>query len=155
MKTYWFWSGLILLSSCSAPRYTYYFDHQRSLQRRESVTASPQVIRAPNQDGLTTSIGKVLEGRSIKKQLQGSRSSQPDIREQRVDPAAVIHDHRDNFLQPISTSAKGMEPDLKRSIIFGVAGIVAMIIGGQVFWVLGSLSLLIGLIFGVKWLLRQ
>lgn len=48
-----------------------------------------------------------------------------------------------------------MDADLQRSIIFGASGIVALVIGGQVFWVLGSLSLLIGLIFGIKWLLRK
>ena len=52
-------------------------------------------------------------------------------------------------------SEKGhMDNDLKRSIIFVTAGLFALFIGGTVFWVLGSLSVAIGIIFGIKWAVR-
>jgi hypothetical protein len=47
------------------------------------------------------------------------------------------------------------EPGLRRSIIFTAGGLVGLLIGGSVFWVVGSLSLMIGLIFFIKWLLRK
>ncbi len=47
------------------------------------------------------------------------------------------------------------DPDLRRAAIFGAGGLVALVIGGNLFWVVGSLSLLIGLIFAIKWLLRK
>jgi hypothetical protein len=47
------------------------------------------------------------------------------------------------------------DPELRRSAIFTAAGVVALIIGGNVFWVVGSLCLMIGLIFAIKWLLRK
>lgn len=56
--------------------------------------------------------------------------------------------------QPADLPVKD-DPDLRRAAIFGVAGLVALIIGGNLFWVVGSLSLLIGLIFSIKWLLRK
>ncbi len=151
MITFRLWGCIILLSSCSAPRYTYYFDHQHPAPRTESKPMTSRIILAP--DELFASNDKVLKVTG--KQLKTDRSWQTHVPEPRWGSARVARENREVSLQPTKSDRSKMEPDLKRSIIFGISGIVALIIGGQVFWVLGSLSLLIGLIFGVKWLLRH
>ncbi len=50
---------------------------------------------------------------------------------------------------------KALDKDLKLAAIFGAVGIVALLIGGDVFWVIGGIALLIGVVFFVMWLARQ
>jgi hypothetical protein len=54
-----------------------------------------------------------------------------------------------------ASSAKYMENDLKLAAIFGGVGLVLLIIGGDVLYVLGAIGLLIGLYFFIRWLMRQ
>lgn len=48
-----------------------------------------------------------------------------------------------------------MDNDLKLAAIFGAVGIVALIISGDVFYIIGGIALIIGVVFFVKWLVRQ
>src|SRR5690606_39816577 len=41
-------------------------------------------------------------------------------------------------------AAQAMDHDLKMAAIFGAVGIVALIIGGDVFWIIGGIALIIG-----------
>jgi hypothetical protein len=52
-------------------------------------------------------------------------------------------------------AVKAMDQDLKMAAIFGAVGIVALIIGGDVFWVIGGIAMIIGVVFFVLWLTRQ
>ncbi|MBN8576762.1 MAG: hypothetical protein J0L66_07445 [Cytophagales bacterium] len=54
-----------------------------------------------------------------------------------------------------SAAKKGIDHDLKLAAIFGAVGIVALIISGQVFYIIGGIALIIGVVFFVKWLVRQ
>jgi hypothetical protein len=50
-----------------------------------------------------------------------------------------------------------MDNDLKLAAIFGAVGIVGLMLGGatDVFWIIGGIALLVGVVFLVKWLVRQ
>jgi hypothetical protein len=50
---------------------------------------------------------------------------------------------------------QGMDNDLKLAAIFGAVGIVSFIIGGDVFHVIGAIALIVGVVFFIKWLMRQ
>ncbi|HEX7016806.1 MAG TPA: hypothetical protein VF191_14965 [Cyclobacteriaceae bacterium] len=54
-----------------------------------------------------------------------------------------------------AAAAQAMDQDLKMAAIFGAVGIVALIIGGDVFWIIGGIALIIGVVFFVLWLSRQ
>lgn len=54
-----------------------------------------------------------------------------------------------------TAAAQAMDQDLKMAAIFGAVGIVALIIGGDVFWIIGGIALIIGVVFFVLWLSRQ
>jgi hypothetical protein len=55
------------------------------------------------------------------------------------------------------TEAKAMDRDLKMAIIFGAVGVTLSLFGGvnQVFWILSVISIVVGLVFLIKWLSRQ
>jgi hypothetical protein len=55
----------------------------------------------------------------------------------------------------MAEASKALDKDLKLAAIFGAVGIVALLIGGDVFWVIGGIALLIGVVFFVMWLARQ
>ena len=52
-------------------------------------------------------------------------------------------------------STKALENDVKLAAIFGAVGIVLLIIGGDVLYVLGAVALLVGLYFFIRWLIHQ
>ncbi len=47
------------------------------------------------------------------------------------------------------------DEDLKLATIFGAVGITGLIIGGNVFNIIGAIALVIGVVFFVKWIIRQ
>jgi hypothetical protein len=52
-------------------------------------------------------------------------------------------------------AGNAIDNDLKLAAIFGAVGVVGLIIGGDVFYIIGAIALLIGVVFFVKWLVRQ
>lgn len=146
---------LILLQavclSCSAPRYTYDFG-----QPAAAAEPGPASLWVPGQ---TPPAGEHTFSAGLSVQVVDP------VRSEIAAPAAkAVQPHREprkllkNPLapaQPLAVTSEKLDPDLKRSVLFFAGGLVALLIGGDVFVVLGSLSLLIGLIFGIKWLLRE
>jgi len=136
----------LLFASCTAPRYHYNFGQpDATLNRPTERPEYPEVLidQAPELSAAVAAappatVSRAPVGKSkVQKKLPAST---PAVQRNVPDEPAVSND---------------MPADLKRSVIFLAAGAIALIIGGQVFWVAGSLSLLIGLIFGIKWLLRK
>jgi hypothetical protein len=54
-------------------------------------------------------------------------------------------------------ATKQLDDDLKLAIIFGAIGVTLAILGGinTVFWVLGVIGLVVGLVFFIHWISRQ
>jgi hypothetical protein len=52
---------------------------------------------------------------------------------------------------------KAMDYDLKMALIFGVVGVVLSALGGvnSVFWVLGVISIVVAIVFLIKWIAEQ
>lgn len=50
-----------------------------------------------------------------------------------------------------------MDQDLKMAIIFGAVGLTLTLFGGinEAFWILGVIAIVVGVVFLVKWLVRQ
>lgn len=151
MRCHCLWAALVLLGSCSSPRYTYYFDHQYPVLRKESLPNVPLLIQPSEPLEFTASTTPILKnlptGKSVSFQTPPSRHQ--------INSGHVVSAQKITTVASAKGSTKKIDADIKRSIIFIAAGVVALIIGTQVFWVLGSLSLLIGIIFGIKWLLRN
>ncbi|HMJ69955.1 MAG TPA: hypothetical protein VK508_13715 [Cyclobacteriaceae bacterium] len=54
-------------------------------------------------------------------------------------------------------ATKALDKDLKLAAIFGAVGVVGLILGGAsgAFWIIGGIAMLIGVVFFVRWLIRQ
>ena len=50
---------------------------------------------------------------------------------------------------------QGWDQDLKLAAIFGAIGTVALIIYVEPFWIIAAVALIIGLVFLIKWFVRQ
>lgn len=158
--------SLALLAACSAPKYSYHFDHYNyHAGKKKSVAAEAQVVMQGPQtikaeELVASSESTVLpvvatEGKTEvrKTYVQMNKSERKDLRKQ-VKSAMknYVKEKKDNVK---AASANTMDKDLKLAAIFGSVGIVALIIGGDVFWIIGGIALLIGVVFFVKWLMRQ
>jgi hypothetical protein len=157
--------ALALLASCSASKYTYNFDHynynsgKKKSAKEESVTMKgPEAIKveqliatiektpvvSTKEDAktelkksyveMTKKERKALRGQ-LKSQIKNSIKAYKEVKQ-----AKVIGDN-----------------DLKLAAIFGAVGIVGLILGSvsQIFAIIGAIALIIGVVFFVKWLIRQ
>ena len=141
---------LLILMGCASPRYTYYFPQPQTIlnQPREQVTLTP-LVPPPGPNAAYASTAEVPVATAPAKV---AAAAPPAVKGKALP--------NDAYCTPVSGGSNPAlpiksDPDLRRSVIFAAGGLVALIIGGNVFWVVGSLSLMIGLIFGIKWLLRK
>lgn len=156
--------SVVVLASCSAPRYTYYFDHHTyplrknptpveplsssnlSTQLTASISSKPVALAETETFSVPAARKPVLtlsktERKVLRHQLKKEIKNNPVVRKQLNSTQAV--------------NASGMDNDLKLAAIFGAVGIVGLLIGGTVFYVIGAIALLIGVVFFVKWMIRQ
>lgn len=139
---------VLLLASCASPRYHYNFGRpEAALNQPAEQPESPEALTPiDHATEFSTAVAPATPA-TVSPAPAGKSKIQKKF------PASTPAFQRNVPDEPAVSNE--MPADLKRSIIFLVAGAIALIIGGQVFWVAGSLSLLIGLIFGIKWLLRK
>jgi len=158
--------ALILIASCSSPKYAYNFDHYNYQSAKKNKVASveqtslpalqPELLVASNDDSfvpvaeptkeeLETTVSEVR-----KTYLQMDKSERKEFRK---DVKNFIKEKKESIKAVKKTNA--MDNDLKLAAIFGAVGIVALIISGDVFYIIGGIALIIGVVFFVKWLVRQ
>lgn len=156
------------MASCSAPKYTYNFGHynynagkKKSVRANEfSATDGPQAIQP---EMLTASTAEIVEPAPVaevkvatvkKTYAQMTKTERKELRTYlKAETKNTIKAKKASVESPSTT--KGMDSDLKLAAVFGAVGIVALIISGQVFYIIGGIALLIGVVFFVKWLIRQ
>jgi len=161
--------SLALLAACSAPKYSYNFDHynynagkKKSAVSNETVMMQgPETIKAEELVASSEAVAVLpafapAEAKTEvrKTYAQMNKSERKEVRKQLKSAIKdYVKEKKDNV--KAVQSAKRMDNDLKLAAIFGAVGIVALIIGGDVFWIIGGIALLIGVVFFVKWLIRQ
>jgi len=137
------------LAACSSPRYTYYFPQAAAAP----IVPMPIVdldISFPEANSYTAST-------QLDPALQPKAVSPPKVIQKGVTEASETVARIKPNQKDDDAPAESAKPnnDGKLGIIFFVAGVVIYIIGSPVFNVLGALSMMIGVIFGIKWLLRK
>ena len=159
--------AIVVLTSCSAPRYSYYFDHHNynagkkqaapineksplspdSEMMLASTATEPVVFTEPKTETATTLVVK-------KTYLQMDKSERKALTHQlKKEIKTHVAEKKKNY--SIQATKAGMDHDLKLAIIFGAVGITALLIGTDVFWIIGGIALIIGVVFFVKWVIRQ
>lgn len=168
--------AIALLASCSSPKYAYHFDHyDYNSGKKQKVTNSEvskyqveEVSFAIQDEELLAStttetiyLAEVKEGTSIPNSLvkNSSTLTKGEKRELKKEAVKSIKSYvkavKAGDHDKASEMAKAMDKDLKFAAIFGAVGIVAAIIGGDVFWVISAVAWIIAVIFFIKWLVRQ
>lgn len=179
-----FIAGVVLLSTaCSSPKYTYHFDHYDYNSGRKSESTAKQDNPLPvvdevaplavDENALTASTAEAApapvqqtvapspeEARSIlaKKYSSLSKPEKKEFRQQaKKQLKAYVKAVKSGDSVAAEDAVKAMDYDLKMAIIFGAVGLTLTLFGGvsEAFWILGVIAIVIGVVFLVKWLVRQ
>lgn len=163
-------AGLAFMAACSSPKYTYNFGHYNCHAGMKKETApaltsndGPQPIQpelltasAGNEVGFVETATPAIENKAVstkKTYGQMTKAERKEVRSSVKEIKKVIEAEKEGIKE--SASTKGMDHDLKLAAIFGAVGIIALIISGQVFYIIGGIAMLIGVVFFVKWIIRQ
>ncbi|HEX5170539.1 MAG TPA: hypothetical protein VFW11_15285 [Cyclobacteriaceae bacterium] len=167
-------AGLIL-ASCSSPKYTYYFDRQdynagKKQNARESLALTEKQeeskIESPLKLDPQTLVASADNSAAVLNESKAEVASKSykemtktEKKEFRKEAKTLIKSYvkakKAGDEVKAAEAAAAMDHDLKLAAIFGAVGIVALIIGGDVFWIIGGIALIIGVVFFVLWLSRQ
>lgn len=169
----------VVVASCSTPKYTYYFDRQdynagKKQKANDAVVMAADVKELPNEEplrldpaALTASADEnmvALSETETKLETVATEKSYKEMtkaekkefrKEAKSLMKAYVNAKKSGDEIKAAEAAAAMDHDLKLAAIFGAVGIVALIIGGDVFWVIGGIALIIGVVFFVLWLSRQ
>jgi len=157
--------ALAFLGSCSAPKYYSNFNRPAHRLDGQSVVAKAEEPTLPLvastmqiEASLHAAPTIFTEKEAIQKNYQQlSKTEKVQVRKmlKREIKNIVKIQKREQVVS--STKASGIDHDLKLAAIFGAVGVVALILGsaGQAFTIIGAICVLIGVVFFVKWILRQ
>jgi hypothetical protein len=165
MKKIIYLLAVVILGACSSPKYTASFNSYDSPTGYRDVknTVAPAAVINPAELVASTSAAPIEIKKEVapatevrKTYIQMSKSERKALRTHLRSEIKTFTKTQKEKLSPKTTQAtQGMDNDLKLAAVFGAVGIVALIIGGDVFWIIGGIAMLIGVVFFVKWLLRQ
>ncbi|MBT1704672.1 hypothetical protein [Chryseosolibacter indicus] len=174
-------AAAIVFASCSSPKYAYNFDYYNynsgkkpavAKQNEQAQVNPAQEIESPllvkeesivastapaapveTKKTLTSADKKAIaekvstmsgtERKELKKELKAKMKQLTKIK--KGDNGASVKE------------SKVMDHDLKLAAIFGAVGLVLILLGGaaDIFWILGVIAFVIGVVFFIQWLARQ
>jgi Flp pilus assembly protein TadB len=167
MKYISFLVSVVVLASCSSPKYAAHFPssnvdanyHAAKVAQVETVapvTTESQVLTA------SVSVAPVaLPAEEVRKQVKDayaklSKEQKKEVRQLLKKEIKSISKNAKKDASVTAVAARGgIDHDLKLAAIFGAVGLVGLLIGGNVFTVIGAIAMIIGVVFFVKWLMRQ
>lgn len=166
---------LVLLVACSSPKYTYHFDrHDYSIGKKqtrvelpaEAVEEKVQTLALDTETLVASADEKAIVLAEEENPVMASAEKTSLVEKYK----AMSKDERKAFRKEIKKEIKKavkekksenvegtavMDRDVKLAIIFGGIGVIFLLLPGNVFLVLGAISLIIGFVFFVMWLSRQ
>jgi hypothetical protein len=159
--------AIVVLASCSGPKYAYYFDHHDYNAGKKKALVSVQSEVSPlsvdaNEFVASTSetpvvVAEVPAAPVATKKVTYMQMTKAEKKAFRKELGKEMKRYvaAKKKMNSVEATKAGMDHDLKLAVIFGAIGIVGLIIGGDVFWIIGGIALLIGVVFFVKWIIRQ
>lgn len=156
-----------LLASCSGIKYSYRFNsnplvypNQKSdriskTSAAETVDSVSLVASSDAQTALILTAEHFPENSSPITQASSTHEKAPVFEKIKMIKKAARQANQK--LRDSAASVSSLDHDLKLAILFGVVGIVALIllILGKIFGVIGGISLIIATAFFVRWFLEQ
>jgi len=176
-----------LLASCSAPKYSYYFDHYDYNSGKKKANAEKALLAttasAPEAEkSKLTESPLILEENTVVASTENVVAT-PSVAVPVVDKASVGKKYTDmtraekkEFRKEVKTAikeyakakrsgdhgaavaaTKAMDYNLKMAIIFGAVALTLSFFGGvnSVFWIISVVTLVIGVVFFIKWIAEQ
>jgi len=164
----------IAATACSGPKYTASFNswdkrvnNQVAATPAATVSAEPVTEIEPvaivqSEQLLASTSSAPVDIKSApaeevrKTYIQMTKTERKELRTHlRSDIKNYVKEQKKSMGIESAKETSAMDNDLKLAAIFGAVGIVAMLIGGDVFWIIGGIALIVGVVFFVKWLVRQ
>jgi len=181
MRKQFFLLGAVLaLAACSSPKYTYNFDHYdynsgRKLRAEKSFVqilpreeVSPltfsdeDLLASASSDVVVIENDKITSTSSLNERAGRYKSLS---KRERKDFRKELKNEIKKYAKELRTGDQGasvtavneLDDELKLAIIFGAIGITLTVLGGinTIFWVLGVIGLVIGLVFFIRWISTQ
>ena len=164
-STFCYLLALIVITSCSSPKYAYNFDtydynsgkknqHDKIVDNESNpLRVAPETLLASKENNILLPAEKDKVDSPVTVKKTYAQMSKSERKEFRSDLKKFIKEKKESIKAAKKTNA--MDNDLKLAAIFGAVGLVALIISGDVFYILGGIALIIGVVFFVKWLVRQ
>ena len=183
MKQLLFVALVALITACSSPRYAANFHYYKSnpelaggngvMKTQESIIAPiepEKLVASTNKrstrlmektpipiEPMASGTGKVVAADQVRKAyFQMNKAERHDLRKALK---AVLKNkavtHPSNAPRSGQSWWQGWDQDLKLAAIFGAIGTTAMIIYVEPFFVIGVVALIVGLVFFIKWFVRQ
>jgi hypothetical protein len=167
--------AVILLASCAGPKYTYHFDHyDYNSGRKASISQVETAPLAVSTAELSASVNPApstvapskLSEQEIAEAQQTARKKYSDMsKAEKKEFRKEVKKEFRNYVKAVkkgqgihaSGEATAMDNDLKLAIIFGAVGLTLTLFGGinEAFWILGVIAIVVGVVFLIKWLVRQ
>ena len=169
----------VVLASCSSPKYTYHFDHynyngekakkgsDHTVETIQQTDVFPAPINEQSLLALNSETGVASndipiayhENKGIHETTATPAMTRAEKRELRKEAVKSIKEYakavKAGDTDKADKMAKAMDADLRWAAIFGAVGIVSLIIGGDVFWIIGAAALIVATVFLVRYLIRQ
>lgn len=175
MKKYlWVIVVMALGISCSSPKYTYHFDHYKYESKRAVAQSpeTPQVVAETLSNAQPFAVDERTMVASTKEEAVYVTEPAPSM--SKAEAIAIVKNmtkaEKRELKKEIkkyvvakkkvdsvkgTEASKALEHDVRLAAIFGAVGIVLIAIGGSALYIIGAVSLLVGLYFFIRWLSRQ
>jgi len=170
-------AAMAIFASCSTPKYAYHFDHY-DYNAGKKQKANEKVVVVNEREGIVEENPLKLDPATMLASTDKNATAVEATKSESAKPAKSYKEmtkaEKKEFRQEAKTlmktyikakksgdevktaeAAAAMDHDLKLAAIFGAVGLVALIIGGDVFWIIGGIALIIGVVFFVMWLSKQ
>ncbi|QOI96313.1 MAG: hypothetical protein HRU69_01950 [Flammeovirgaceae bacterium] len=158
-----FLCGIALFVSCSTPRFAGQPTHGSKTEYAH--TREPDVPFSIDEGTLVASISdehvylatpSEVIAAPVSKSVTLTREEKKELKREAIKQIKAYTKAVKNGDKALAAELKqAMDNDLKLAAVFGAVGIVSFIIGGDVFHVIGAIALIVGVVFFVKWLMRQ
>lgn len=167
MKKIIYLLSVVLLGACSSPKYTASFNSYDTPSGYRAVksTETPAPVINPTELTASTSMAPVEIKKEVapatevrKTYIQMSKTERKVLRNHlRSEIKTYVKDQKAKLSPKSIEATNAMDNDLKLAIIFGAVGVVGLMLAGStdVFWFIGGIALIIGVVFFVKWIVRQ
>lgn len=175
--------AVMLVTACSAPKYTYYFDHYDYNSGKPRVATAPtadvepvfepieidMMVASANDDIKLLVTENTIASESnpqtevsveeFKERYNAmSKSEKKAFRKSTKEQMkTLLKAKKENPVAASPDATAQMDNDLKLAIIFGAVGLTLSLFSGinAAFWVLGVIAIVVGVVFLIRWLVRQ